>query len=62
MFELYPYLGFPKNQPAAHAAFIAGYICHLWLDVLWVRDGGIAQITTFGVKFFEAFGLPPVLD
>ena len=38
MFELYPYLGFPQNLPAAQAAFIAGYICHLWLDVLWVRD------------------------
>jgi hypothetical protein len=38
MFELYPYLGFPKKRPADHAAFIAGYICHLWLDVLWVRD------------------------
>jgi hypothetical protein len=38
MFELYPYLGFPKTRPAAHAAFIAGYICHLWLDVVWVRD------------------------
>lgn len=38
MFELYPYLGLPKHRPADHAAFIAGYICHLWLDVLWVRD------------------------
>jgi hypothetical protein len=38
MFELYPYLGFPRKRPADHAAFIAGYICHLWLDVLWVRD------------------------
>jgi hypothetical protein len=38
MFELYPYLGFPKKRPADHAAFIVGYICHLWLDVLWVRD------------------------
>jgi hypothetical protein len=38
MFELYPYLGFPGKRPADHAAFIAGYICHLWLDVLWVRD------------------------
>ena len=38
MFELYPYLGFPQNRPADHAAFIAGYICHLRLDVLWVRD------------------------
>ncbi len=38
MFELHPALGLPQNLPAAHAAFIAGYICHLWLDVLWVRD------------------------
>ena len=38
MFQLYPYLGFPQNRPADHAAFIAGYICHLGLDVLWVRD------------------------
>lgn len=38
MFELYPYLGFPHHLPAAQSAFIAGYICHLWLDVLWVRD------------------------
>ncbi len=47
MFELYPYLGFPKNRPADHAAFIAGYICHLWLDVLWVRD-----------IYFDNFGPP----
>lgn len=38
MFELFPYLGFPRNLPIDQAAFIAGYICHLWLDVLWVRD------------------------
>ena len=38
MFELFPYLGFPHKRPSDHAAFIAGYICHLWLDVLWVRD------------------------
>jgi hypothetical protein len=38
LFGLYPYLGFPQKRTADHAAFIAGYICHLWLDVLWVRD------------------------
>jgi hypothetical protein len=38
MFGLHPYLGFPQRRPMDHAAFIAGYICHLWLDVLWVRD------------------------
>ena len=38
LFELHPDLGLPGDLPAAHAAFIAGYICHLWLDVVWVRD------------------------
>ncbi len=38
MFELYPHLGIPQNLPADQSAFIAGYICHLWLDVLWIRD------------------------
>ena len=31
------------------------------LDVLRIRDGRIAEITTFGSALFEAFGLPPVL-
>lgn len=38
LFALHPYLRFPRKRPADQAAFIAGYICHLWLDVLWVRD------------------------
>lgn len=38
IFALYPHLGAPHYRSADHAAFIAGYICHLWLDVLWVRD------------------------
>jgi hypothetical protein len=38
IFALYPALGAPQYRAADHAAFIAGYICHLWLDVLWVRD------------------------
>jgi hypothetical protein len=38
MFERYPMLARARSQPAARAAFIAGYICHLWLDVIWVRD------------------------
>jgi RNA polymerase sigma-70 factor (ECF subfamily) len=32
------------------------------LDVLQVRDGRIAEITTFGWHLFGAFGLPEVLD
>jgi len=31
------------------------------LDVLRVRDGAIAEITTFDARLFEAFGLAPVL-
>jgi RNA polymerase sigma-70 factor (TIGR02960 family) len=30
-------------------------------DVLRIRDGRIAEITTFGPKLFPAFGLPPTL-
>jgi RNA polymerase sigma-70 factor (TIGR02960 family) len=33
----------------------------LKLDVLRVRDGAIAEITTFGDALFPAFGLPPTL-
>ncbi len=38
MFELYPALAHTRLIPPAQAAFIAGYICHLWLDVLWIGD------------------------
>jgi RNA polymerase sigma-70 factor (ECF subfamily) len=31
-------------------------------DILRVRDGGIAEITTFDATLFEAFGLPLVLE
>jgi hypothetical protein len=38
MFERYPGLAPARSISAAHAAFIAGYICHLALDVMWIRD------------------------
>ena len=38
LFSLYPALSRARSLPADQAAFLAGYICHLWLDVLWVRD------------------------
>jgi hypothetical protein len=38
MFSLHPRLGDAGQLPAAHAAFMAGYIAHLLLDVIWVRD------------------------
>jgi hypothetical protein len=38
MFKAYPALAHARSLSAAHAAFIAGYICHLWLDIIWVRD------------------------
>jgi RNA polymerase sigma-70 factor (ECF subfamily) len=31
------------------------------IDVLRVKDGRIAEITTFGNQLFDAFGLPPTL-
>jgi hypothetical protein len=38
LFKAFPALAHARLLPAAHAAFIAGYICHLWLDIIWVRD------------------------
>ena len=38
MFDAYPDLARPDRMPAARAAFMAGYIAHLLLDVIWVRD------------------------
>jgi hypothetical protein len=38
LFNAFPALAHARSLPAAHAAFIAGYICHLWLDIIWVRD------------------------
>lgn len=38
MFRLHPGLNRPARLPPAQAAFLAGYISHLLLDVIWVRD------------------------
>jgi len=38
MFEAHTYLSEPGRLPAAQAAFLAGYVVHLLLDVMWVRD------------------------
>ena len=38
LFNAYPALARARSISAPHAAFIAGYICHLWLDIIWVRD------------------------
>ncbi len=38
MFEAHPHLGHPDRLPPAQAAFLAGYIAHLVLDVMWVHD------------------------
>ncbi len=38
LFDAHPGLGRPERLPPAHAAFMAGYIAHLWLDVMWIRD------------------------
>ena len=38
MFSRYPHLAQADQLPPDQAAFIAGYICHLQADVIWVRD------------------------
>jgi hypothetical protein len=38
MLALYPTLMRPANLPPAQAAFIAGYLCHLQADWLWVVE------------------------
>jgi hypothetical protein len=38
MLEHYPALAQARKIPPAQAAFMVGYICHLSIDVLWVRD------------------------
>ncbi len=53
-----------NHQPAA-ACYVrrpgAPAFTAFKLDVLRVRDGAIAEITTFGVKHLRRFGLPEVL-
>jgi hypothetical protein len=34
----YPHLAFTSKLPAAQSAFLAGYLCHLQADWLWVND------------------------
>ena len=38
MFQHYPGLAQAQALPPAQAAFIAGYICHLQADVIWIRE------------------------
>jgi len=38
MFNRYPDLAQPDRLPAEQAAFIAGYICHLQADIIWIKD------------------------
>ncbi len=34
----YPSLARPERLPADHATFLAGYLCHLLADWLWIKD------------------------
>lgn len=36
--QLYPTLGRPSQLPAEQAAFLAGYLAHIWLDQLWILE------------------------
>lgn len=38
LLETHPSLAHPEQLPPAQAAFLAGYLCHLQADWLWVKD------------------------
>lgn len=38
MFRKYPALNDPAQLSPAHTAFMAGYVCHLQADVIWIKD------------------------
>ena len=38
IFEIYPNLAFAANLPPTQAAFLAGYLCHLQSDWIWIVD------------------------
>lgn len=58
MFEHHPSLADPAGLPSARAAFLAGYLCHLALDQLWIARifdpifGESAGWSTFRQRLF----------
>ncbi len=58
MFRQFPALAEPAAMPPAQAAFLAGYLCHLALDQLWILDifdpifGETAAWETFPERLF----------
>ena len=38
MFDQHPVLQDASQMAPAHTAFIAGYICHLQADIIWIKD------------------------
>jgi hypothetical protein len=58
MFEAHPTLADPARLSPARAAFLAGYICHLALDQLWIAEifdpifGEAANWSTFNERLF----------
>lgn len=38
LLDLYPTLSRPSQMTDDHAAFLAGYLAHLWLDQLWILE------------------------
>ena len=38
MLELHPHLALPYRLPASQVAFLAGYLCHLQADWLWIKE------------------------
>jgi Zinc dependent phospholipase C len=58
MFAQHPSLAQPSQLPPAQAAFLAGYLCHLALDQLWILHifdpifGEMAPWATFRERLF----------
>lgn len=53
MLERHPELAKPTRMDPDHAAFVAGYMVHLWLDQLWIR--GIFQPYFASIKALGKF-------
>ena len=61
-------LAYPGELPAGQAAFVAGYLCHLQADILWIREiflpvfGRRSQWDTFARRLYLHNVLRAYLD
>ena len=68
LFAAFPALAEPRRLPGAQAAFMAGYVTHLALDELWVKEifepnfGSLAQWGLFTERLYLHNALRSHLD